>query len=133
MLWGVQGWIFRDTPNRPRYLVVVAGAGRNPPQACFTATHETIGSHPPAGSVTALPGEESPIREIHAHLCGFHFYSGDPLPLGLPKLMMGFAADGPADPAMVAARDRDEHIEYGEIRAGMPTCPPGRSRRERTA
>ncbi len=93
------------------------------------ATKATIGSHPPAGSVTGLPGEECPIREIHAHLRGFHFYSRDPLPFGLSKLMMGFTADGQADPAMVAARDRDEHIEYGEIRAGVPTCPPGRSRR----
>lgn len=28
------------------------------------------------------------------------------LPLGVPKLMMGFTADGQADPAMVAARDK---------------------------
>jgi hypothetical protein len=51
---------------------------------------------------------------------------GDPLPLGLPKLMMGFTADGQADPAMVAARDRDEHIDAAKLRArraDLPTRP----------
>ena len=183
------------------------------------ATKATIGSHPSPMSATGLPGEESPIHEIHAHLCGFHFYSGDPkrslrvehycshvnadvfqcviydsdkpnarligieyiisealfkqlpaeekklwhshryevmsgqltapglaagaerelmqefvstygktwhlwqvdrgdaLPLGLPKLMMGFTADGQADPVMVAARDHDEHVDSKEIKA----------------
>jgi len=36
---------------------------------------------------------------------------GDPLPLGLPKLMMGFTADGQADPSLVAKRDRDLHVD----------------------
>ena len=31
---------------------------------------------------------------------------GDVLPLGLPKLMMGFTADGQIDPTLVAARER---------------------------
>ncbi|MES2507957.1 MAG: DUF1264 domain-containing protein [Verrucomicrobiota bacterium] len=32
---------------------------------------------------------------------------GDTLPLGLPKLMTGFAADGRGYPAIVARRDED--------------------------
>ena len=32
---------------------------------------------------------------------------GDKLPLGLPKLMMGFTADGQGDPKMVEQRDKD--------------------------
>ncbi len=51
---------------------------------------------------------------------------GDALPLGLPKLMMGFTADGQADAAMVAERDRDEPIESASLkaaRADLPTRP----------
>lgn len=32
---------------------------------------------------------------------------GDKLPLGLPKLMMGFTADGQGDPKMIEQRDKD--------------------------
>ena len=51
---------------------------------------------------------------------------GDKLPLGLPKLMMGFTADGQANPQMVAARDRDQNIELAKVkakRADIPTRP----------
>ena len=42
---------------------------------------------------------------------------GDKLPLGLPKLMMGFTADGQADPAMIAARDHELHTDTTEVKA----------------
>ena len=42
---------------------------------------------------------------------------GDPLPLGLPKLMMGFTADGQADPNMVAERDRDLKVDAAAVKA----------------
>lgn len=42
---------------------------------------------------------------------------GDQVPLGLPKLMMGFTADDQADPAMVAARDRDQAIDSAKLKA----------------
>ena len=42
---------------------------------------------------------------------------GDRLPLGLPKLMMGFTADGQADPAMVDARDRSLLIDSAQVRS----------------
>jgi len=42
---------------------------------------------------------------------------GDPLPLGLPKLMMGFTADGQVDPALVAKRDRDLHVDLAQVKA----------------
>lgn len=63
---------------------------------------------------------------------------GDKLPLGLPKLMMGFTADGQADPAMVARRDKDfdtdsnekrkdraEKIKPGEIAEGADAWQKG--------
>ena len=48
---------------------------------------------------------------------------GDPLPLGIPQLMMGFTADGQVDPGLVAARDRDVGVSTAEAarrRAGLP-------------
>lgn len=42
---------------------------------------------------------------------------GDQVPLGLPKLMMGFTADDQADPAMVAARDREQAIDPARLKA----------------
>lgn len=51
---------------------------------------------------------------------------GDQLPLGLPKLMMGFTADGQVDPQMVAERDRGRNIDPAKVkatRADFPTRP----------
>ncbi|HSI49465.1 MAG TPA: OBAP family protein [Ideonella sp.] len=48
------------------------------------------------------------------------------LPLGVPQLMMGFTADGQADPAMVAARDRRLGVDSAEkrqARADLPSPP----------
>ena len=48
---------------------------------------------------------------------------GDPLPLGIPQLMMGFTADGQADPGLVAARDRELGLSTADKRrqrAGYP-------------
>lgn len=41
---------------------------------------------------------------------------GDKLPLGLPKLMMGFTADGQGDGAMVAQRDKEFDVDSKEKR-----------------
>lgn len=49
---------------------------------------------------------------------------GDKLPLGLPKLMMGFTADGQVDPEMVEQRDKDlgtDTAKKKEQRADIPT------------
>ena len=51
---------------------------------------------------------------------------GDKLPLGLPKLMMGFTADGQLDSKMVAARDRELKADSAQAkakRADLPTRP----------
>ncbi len=51
---------------------------------------------------------------------------GDKLPLGLPKLMMGFTADDQADPRMVAERDRELNVDAAKLkaqRADLPTRP----------
>jgi cytochrome c peroxidase len=51
---------------------------------------------------------------------------GDPLPFGLPKLMMGFTADGQIDPRLVAERDRGLNVDTAQAkaaRADLPTRP----------
>jgi hypothetical protein len=45
------------------------------------------------------------------------------LPVGVPQLMMGFTADGQADAAMVAARDKRLGIDSGERRAKRSDIP----------
>ena len=55
---------------------------------------------------------------------------GDQLPLGIPKLMMGFTADGQANPQMVAHRDKGYGIsseEKKKARADIsaPPIQPG--------
>jgi len=48
------------------------------------------------------------------------------LPLGVPQLMMGFTADGQADPAMVSARDQRFGINTAEkkkLRDDIPAPP----------
>jgi hypothetical protein len=46
------------------------------------------------------------------------------LPLGVPQLMMGFTADGQADPAMVAARDKRFGIDSAAKRKNRQDIPP---------
>jgi hypothetical protein len=59
----------------------------------------------------------------------WHFWQvdrGDTLPLGLPKLMMGFTADGQLDERMVHTRDADLRIDSKKVRekrADIPTRP----------
>jgi hypothetical protein len=51
---------------------------------------------------------------------------GDRVPLGLPKLMMGFTADGQVDPVLVAARDHDLPVDphtRQAARADLPARP----------
>lgn len=45
------------------------------------------------------------------------------LPLGVPQLMMGFTADGQADPAMVAARDGRFKVSSAEKRQQRADIP----------
>jgi hypothetical protein len=48
------------------------------------------------------------------------------LPVGVPQLMMGFTADGQADPKMVAARDQRFKVSSAEKRkqrADIPAPP----------
>ena len=42
---------------------------------------------------------------------------GDKLPLGLPKLMMGFTAEGQLDTQLVADRDRELKIDSSQVKA----------------
>ncbi len=52
---------------------------------------------------------------------------GDTLPLGIPRLMMGFTREGQIDPQVVAARDRDQGVSMEEkrrARAGIPVPTP---------
>ena len=48
---------------------------------------------------------------------------GDKLPLGLPKLMMGFTADGQVDPSLVEERNRELKVDAAEIRARRTDLP----------
>ena len=48
---------------------------------------------------------------------------GDKLPLGIPQLMMGFTADGQANPEMVAERDKAYGISSDEKRKNRADLP----------
>lgn len=53
----------------------------------------------------------------------WHTNIGQPLPLGVPQLMMGFTADGQHDPAMVAARDQRFGIDSAAKRKEREDIP----------
>lgn len=48
---------------------------------------------------------------------------GDKLPLGIPQLMMGFTADGQADPKLIEARDKGYEISSEEKRKERDDIP----------
>lgn len=74
-------------------------------------------------TVSAASGvaERKLVRElVNTYGKTWHFWQidrGDALPMGLPRLMMGFTADGQIDPALVAARDRERKVDTAEIKA----------------
>ena len=75
----------------------------------------------------ALLQDKAPIGALNAYMNGFHFYNGKPE--GTPMLMMGFTADGQADPTVVQARDARFKISTEENRKNRadieyPTIDP---------
>ncbi|MFK7608251.1 MULTISPECIES: OBAP family protein [unclassified Pseudomonas] len=64
---------------------------------------------------------------VHTYGKTWHTWHSDlnkDLPLGVPQLMMGFTADGQADPQMIADRDRRFGIDSAQkkkARADIPT------------
>jgi hypothetical protein len=87
-----------------------------------------------AGLLTAPELAPAAEKELMAEFAGTYGKTwtlwqvdrGDTLPLGLPKLMMGFTADGQAALDLVAARDRDQKIDTAKVkaaRADLPTRP----------
>ena len=64
---------------------------------------------------------------VHTYGKTWHTWHTDlnkDLPLGVPQLMMGFTADGQADPKMIADRDRRFGIDSAQkkkARADIPT------------
>lgn len=74
---------------------------------------------------------DGPERELMQELVNtygktWHLWQvdrGDTVPLGLPKLMMGFTADGQADASMVAERDCEQQIDSAEVKARRADLP----------
>ncbi len=73
-------------------------------------------------TVSAASGvaEQKLVSElVNSYGKTWHFWQvdrGDALPMGLPRLMMGFTADGQIDPALVAARDRERKVDTAKIK-----------------
>jgi len=69
----------------------------------------------------SAPAEQELMQElVNTYGKTWHLWQvdrGDQLPLGLPRLMMGFTADGQADATMVAERDRARMIDAGKVKA----------------
>lgn len=77
-----------------------------------------------SGLLTAPGLAAGPERELMQELVNtygktWHLWQvdrGDTVPLGLPKLMMGFTADGQAGAHMVADRDREQGIDSAQAK-----------------
>lgn len=87
-----------------------------------------------SGLLTAPGLAAGPEKELMRELVNtygktWHLWQvdrGDAVPLGLPKLMMGFTADGQASAQMVAERDREQQndtIRVKARRADLPARP----------
>jgi hypothetical protein len=78
-----------------------------------------------SGLLTAPGLPAGPEKELMQELVNtygktWHLWQvdrGDAVPLGLPKLMMGFTADGQAGAAMIAERDREQKIDTARVKA----------------
>lgn len=76
----------------------------------------------------ATPAEEKALMRDLVNTYGktWHLWQvdrGDKVPLGLPKLMMGFTADGQLDPALLAGRDRARNTDIARTKAERADLP----------
>jgi len=84
-----------------------------------------------SGTLVAPGLPEAAEHELMEKLVGtygktwhtWHTDQDKQLPYGVPQLMMGFTADGQADPAMVAARDQRLGIDSASKRADRSDIP----------
>ena len=85
-----------------------------------------------SGQLVALGVADAAERQLMREFAGTYGKAwylwqvdrGDRLPMGLPKLMMGFTSDGQADPKLVSKRDGELGVDSAGIRArraGMET------------
>jgi hypothetical protein len=95
--------------------------------------HEVKSGQLIAPGIPQVAEHELMEKLIHTYGKTWHTWHTDlhkDLPVGVPQLMMGFTADGQADPAMVAARDKRFGIESAERRKkrediAAPAIDPG--------
>lgn len=82
--------------------------------------HEVMSGQLVAPGIPAVAENELMQKLVTTYGKTWHTWQvdrGDTLPLGLPKLMMGFTADGQVDPALVAQRDKDFDLDSNKKRA----------------
>jgi hypothetical protein len=82
--------------------------------------YEVMSGQLAAPGVPALAENELMQKLVTTYGKTWHTWQidrGDTLPLGLPKLMMGFTADGQGLPSMVAQRDKDFGIDSNKKKA----------------
>ena len=85
-----------------------------------------------SGQLTAPGLAAGAEKELMQELVGtygktWHLWQvdrGDTVPLGLPKLMMGFTADGQADASMVAERDGEQRIDAAQVKIRRTELSP---------
>lgn len=95
--------------------------------------HEVKSGQLVAPGIPEIAEHELMEKLIHTYGKTWHTWHTDldkDLPRGMPQLMMGFTADGQADPAMVAARDARLGVSSTEKRMGRadigaPAIDPG--------
>jgi len=75
----------------------------------------------------SAPAEKELMKElVNTYGKTWHLWQvdrGDAVPLGLPKLMMGFTAGGQLDPALIATRDRELKIDSAAAKAARADLP----------
>jgi len=88
--------------------------------------HEVKSGQLIAPGIPQMAEHELMEKLIHTYGKTWHTWHTDlhqDLPLGVPQLMMGFTADGQADAAMVASRDKRFGIDSAEKRKNRQNIP----------
>jgi hypothetical protein len=88
--------------------------------------HEVKSGQLVAPGIPQMAERELMEKLVHTYGKTWHTWHTDldkELPLGVPQLMMGFTADGQADPAMIAERDRRFGIDSHDKRRDRQGIP----------
>ncbi|RYF29910.1 MAG: DUF1264 domain-containing protein [Cytophagaceae bacterium] len=122
----LDGFHFYNSHQKIQMEKLFKGLPENEKALWHSHVHEVKSGQLIAPGIPELAEKALMKKLIHTYGKTWHTWHTDldkTLPLGVPQLMMGFTADGQADPAMVAARDKRFNVNSAQQKKDREDIP----------